>query len=132
MVKKSTTIYSGVIALLLIFIGVGVWTLLNKKDTNVSPQATQEQAKTFTMREVTSHDSKDDCWTVISGNVYDLTKFINRHPGGDEILRACGTDATTLFTKRQTEDGQPVGSGSPHSRTAAEQLATLKIGTLKR
>ena len=62
--------------------------------------------------------------------MYNLTEFINRHPGGDEILRGCGTDATTLFTKRQTEEEQPVGSGSPHSQAAQEQLAPLKIGAL--
>jgi cytochrome b involved in lipid metabolism len=82
------------------------------------------------MSDVSQHNSKNDCWTAISGDVYDLTEFINRHPGGNEIVRACGIDATTLFNSRKTTDGQSVGSGAPHSQTAREQLAQLKIGTL--
>ena len=62
--------------------------------------------------------------------VFELTDFINRHPGGDEVLRACGTDATTLFTSRTTKDGQSIGSGTPHSQAAQEQLDQLKLGTL--
>ena len=63
--------------------------------------------------------------------MYDLTDYVIRHPGGNEILRACGTDATSLFNSRQSADGRErVGSGTPHSQAAAEQLARLKIGTL--
>lgn len=63
--------------------------------------------------------------------LYDLTDYVIRHPGGNEILRACGTDATSLFNSRQSADGRErVGSGAPHSQAAAEQLARLKIGTL--
>lgn len=84
------------------------------------------------MDEVAQHNSKSDCWTVISDDVYNLTGFANRHPGGDEVLRACGEDGTVLFNSRQTTDGQPVGSGAPHSQAAQEQLNQLKIGTLNK
>ena len=96
------------------------------------PKTTQDtnQTRTLTMNEVSQHTSKDDCWTVISGDVYDLTPYINRHPGGEEILRACGADSTTLFRSRTTDEGQPIGSGAPHSQTANDQLKELNIGTL--
>lgn len=84
------------------------------------------------MSEVAQHSSRKDCWTAIGDDVYDLTDFVISHPGGNEILRACGIDATTLFNSRQTADGKPVGSGTPHSQTAREQLTEFKIGTLKR
>lgn len=128
--KKSDLILSIIVILLVVAIGAGVWILLGNRQSQTPPQNTLEQAKTFTISEVALHDSKEDCWTVISGSVYDLTGFVNRHPGGDEILRACGADATVLFTKRQTQKGQPVGSGTPHSEAASEQLAKLKIGIL--
>jgi cytochrome b involved in lipid metabolism len=128
--KKSTLVLSFVAVLLIIAIGVGVWVLLNGREVQQAPQSATEQTASYTMDEVARHNTEADCWTVISGNVYDLTQFINRHPGGDEVLRACGTDATTLFASRQTSDGQPVGSGSPHSKAAQEQLAQLKIGIL--
>ncbi len=119
-----------IIVLLVAIIGVGAWVLLSKHQPRPLPQNTSEQSKTFTLSDVAQHNSKEDCWTVISDDVYDLTKFISRHPGGDEILRACGTDATMLFSSRQTNDGQLVGTGTPHSKVAGEQLIKLKIGKL--
>lgn len=134
--KKNTIILITITLLLLALIGAGVWTLVNRPN-NQQPKGAQnttanQQNKTFSMDEVATHSSKTDCWTVISGKVYDLTDFVNRHPGGNEVVRACGIDATTLFTSRTTEDGQPVGSGTPHSQVAQEQLAELKIGTIKK
>ena len=131
--NKSTIIFSVIVLLLLGAIGGGIWVMLNNRQAQPLPDnQTSDQAKTYTLSEVARHASKDDCWAIISGDVYDLTEFINRHPGGDEILRACGTDATTLFNSRQTQDGQWVGSGTPHSHAAMEQLAKLKIGTVNK
>lgn len=128
--SKKTLFFAAITILLVVAIASGIWVLVNRQAREPSQSVSEQQPKEFSMNEVTQHASKEDCWTIISGNVYDLTEFVNRHPGGDEILRACGTDATTLFTKRQTQEGQPVGSGSPHSPAASEQLAKLKIGTL--
>ena len=131
--NKSTIIFSVIVLLLLGAIGGGIWVTLNNRQAQPLPDnQTSDQAKAYTLSEVAQHASKDDCWAIISGDVYDLTEFINRHPGGDEILRACGTDATTLFNSRQTQDGQWVGSGTPHSQAAVEQLAKLKIGTVNK
>ena len=131
--NKSTIIFSVIVLLLLGAIGGGIWVTLNNRQAQPLPdKQTSDQAKTYTLSEVARHASKDDCWAIISDDVYDLTEFINRHPGGDEILRACGTDATTLFNSRQTQDGQWVGSGTPHSQAAMEQLAKLKIGTVNK
>ena len=84
----------------------------------------------YKVDEVAQHSSEDDCWTTIDGVVYDITPYVPRHPGGDEILRACGTDGSSLFNQRQTENGDNVGSGMPHSSRAAGQLAELQIGLL--
>ena len=131
--NKSTIIFSVIVLLLLGAIGGGIWVTLDNRQAQPLPDnQTSDQAKAYTLSEVAQHASRDDCWAIISGDVYDLTEFINRHPGGDEILRACGTDATTLFNSRQTQDGQWVGSGTPHSQAAMEQLAKLKIGTVNK
>lgn len=134
--KKNTVILITITLVLLALIGAGVWTLVNRSN-NQKSKATQDttanhQNKTFTMAEIATHNSKTDCWTVISGQVYELTDFVNRHPGGNEVVRACGIDATTLFTERKTNDNERVGSGAPHSKAAQEQLERLKIGTLIR
>lgn len=91
---------------------------------------TTENSKVYTKVEVAAHSTASDCWTIVNGSVYDITSYVPRHPGGDEILAACGADGTTLFTERKTVSGETVGSGTPHSSTAQKQLAVLKIGTL--
>jgi lysylphosphatidylglycerol synthetase-like protein (DUF2156 family) len=85
--KKITLILVVTAGLLIALIGLGVWTLLDKKQSQKAVQNEQAQTKIYTTGEVARHSSKSDCWTIISGDVYNLTEFINRHPG--EILRAC-------------------------------------------
>ncbi len=87
-------------------------------------------AKDITLIEVQKHNSKTDCWTIITGSVYDITDYIPRHPGGDEILRVCGADGTQLFTSRTTDEGEKVGSGATHSGNAAAKLNDFFIGNL--
>lgn len=36
--------------------------------------------------EIAKHNSPDSCWLVIHGKVYDVTKFLDKHPGGRSIL----------------------------------------------
>lgn len=91
---------------------------------------TSEKAP-LTAEEVQKHSTKSDCWTIINGKVYDVTGYVNRHPGGNEILLACGKDGTSLFVERKTSSGNTVGSGTPHDTNAANELAKLMIGTLQ-
>lgn len=81
-----------------------------------------------TVDDLALHNKADDCWTAINGKIYDITKYVPQHPGGDEVLLACGTDGTSLFTQRQTSDGQDIGSGTPHSNSAKSQLDAYLIG----
>jgi len=40
----------------------------------------------------------DDCWIIINGEVFDVTKFAGLHPGGEKLLLACGgLDCTDDF-----------------------------------
>lgn len=48
--------------------------------------------------EVAKHNSADDCWVVINGYVYDLTRFIPNHPGGSDVIKYnAGRDVTAIF-----------------------------------
>lgn len=38
-------------------------------------------SKTFTQSDVASHNKSDSLWIVVDGDVYDLTKFQDDHPG---------------------------------------------------
>ncbi|KAI4354385.1 hypothetical protein L6164_003251 [Bauhinia variegata] len=57
-----------------------------------------EESKVFTLAEVSQHNTAKDCWLIISGKVYNVTRFLEDHPGGDEVLlSATGKDATDDF-----------------------------------
>jgi cytochrome b involved in lipid metabolism len=40
----------------------------------------------FSAEEVAKHNKASDCWVVVKGKVYDVTKFLEEHPGGKKIL----------------------------------------------
>jgi cytochrome b involved in lipid metabolism len=52
----------------------------------------------FTSEEVSLHNTENDIWIIIKQNVYDITDFINKHPGGKVILLSFGgQDVTDYF-----------------------------------
>lgn len=52
----------------------------------------------LTYKEVSNHTLKDDCWVIVHGKVYDVTTFLDEHPGGSAIiLKYAGRDATKAF-----------------------------------
>lgn len=72
------------------------------------------------LADLAEHSTQDDCWIAIDGAVYDLTAFIDQHPGGSErIIDLCGTDATAAFT------GQHDGEQQPAAILADSQIGAL-------
>ncbi len=52
----------------------------------------EEMAEGITREEIAEHNNEESCWVGYYGYVYDLTSWLNQHPGGaDEILPHCGT-----------------------------------------
>ncbi|KGO56442.1 Alpha-hydroxy acid dehydrogenase, FMN-dependent [Penicillium expansum] len=52
----------------------------------------------LTRQEINRHNNQETCWVVIHGAVYDVTDFLDSHPGGAAvILRCAGKDATEDF-----------------------------------
>ncbi|KAL5702678.1 Cytochrome b5 isoform B [Ranunculus cassubicifolius] len=78
-----------------------------------------DAAKIFTLSQVSEHNSAKDCWLIIFGKVYDVTKFLEDHPGGDDVLiSATGKDAT--------DDFEDVG----HSTSARAMLDEFYVGEI--
>ncbi|XP_047970135.1 cytochrome b5-like [Salvia hispanica] len=76
-------------------------------------------SKVFTLAELSEHTTNKDCWLLIGGKVYDVTKFLDDHPGGDEVLlQSTGKDAT--------DDFEDVG----HSSTARAMLDEYYVGDI--
>lgn len=75
------------------------------------------RAKVIPLAEIRRHNSLGDLWVAINGKVYDITKFVDQHPGGDEVLLdVAGTDATQAF--------EDIG----HSEYAVERLEEYYLG----
>ena len=89
-----------------------------------TPSPTPEPEMTtqtgYTMAKVKENNSATSCWSVINGNVYNLTQWINSHPGGPSVIRGlCGVDGTSSF------NGKHRGQGNPTSTLASYLLGPL-------
>lgn len=75
--------------------------------------------KELTREEVKSHNDSESTWIVIHNSVYDVTAFLNEHPGGEEVLlEQAGRDGSEQF--------EDVG----HSSDARELMVKYKIGEI--
>ncbi|KAI9364083.1 cytochrome b5-like heme/steroid binding domain-containing protein [Pilaira anomala] len=73
----------------------------------------------YTHEDVSKHNTRDDLYMIIDNKVYDITNFVDEHPGGDEILIEEGAkDASGPF--------EDVG----HSPDARQMLVKYYIGDL--
>lgn len=73
---------------------------LGKGDAAAAPvQApSTSNGKKFSAEEVSKHDKKEDCWIIVKDKVYDATKYVEEHPGGEaSLLLAAGQDCTEDF-----------------------------------
>ncbi|KAJ6554423.1 FMN-dependent dehydrogenase-domain-containing protein [Mycena capillaripes] len=52
----------------------------------------------WSLEQVATHNSPTDCWVIINNSVYDVTDFLQEHPGGAKIiLQYAGLDATSVY-----------------------------------
>lgn len=82
--------------------------------------STARTGSTFTAAEVAMHNTEKDCYAIVGNGVYDLTKWVGRHPGGPEaITGTCGKDISGMT--------HPGGTAMTEQ---IELVAEYKIGTL--
>jgi len=84
------------------------------------------ELKEYTLEEISKHNKQDDCWLIIGNlknggpQVYDVTKYLDDHPGGAEVLLdVAGQDADEFF--------EDIG----HSKDARDELKKHLIGSYK-
>lgn len=116
--------YALIVVLVLAVAGVLGYVLLvdndDSDDTDTSADTSEKaDVDKYTLEEVATHDSEDDCWIVVGEKIYDATEYINEHPAGPEsVVANCGTD--------DTEGYESVGAHNG----AMEDLESLYIGEL--
>ncbi|EJT47705.1 oxidoreductase [Trichosporon asahii var. asahii CBS 8904] len=80
------------------------------------------QARIFANADVSKRNTRKQCWITYNGNVYDVTEFLEDHPGGDDlILNVAGGDVGTIMADPTSH---------AHSTSAYEMLEEFKIGEL--
>ena len=77
---------------------------------------------TYTRAEVAQHNKKEDCWVIFDKKVYNITEFIEDHPGGEDVvLEYAGKDVTAIMKDSLSH---------VHSRSAYSMLIDFHIGSL--
>ncbi|XP_076626407.1 cytochrome b5 isoform X2 [Colletes latitarsis] len=93
----------------------------NSKKNMESENTATDTTKFYTTAEVAEHRDINSLWIIINNSVYDLTTFLNKHPGGPTILvDQAGRDSTEAF--------EDIG----HSSDARLMMVPYKIGEILR
>ena len=70
------------------------------------PPAPQPTNKTISASELAKHDGANSCWILYGGSVYDITEFLNQHPGGPQaILPYCGKSDGSFASAFEAKHG---------------------------
>jgi 4-hydroxysphinganine ceramide fatty acyl 2-hydroxylase len=76
----------------------------------------------YTLLDVERHNTRSSCWIVHKNTVYDVTKFVGDHPGGDDlILDWAGKDITAVMDDPKEHQ---------HSESAYDLITEYAIGIL--
>jgi len=88
------------------------------KPVKSSPDSLRKrQNARFSVKEISQHNKREDCWLIIEDKVYDVTSFVDKHPGGDILLSYAGMEATDIFD-------------AFHADSTNKMLINYEIGTV--
>ena len=48
--------------------------------------ASSDDARVISLDEMRKHTTEESCWIAVRGEVFDVTPFIDEHPGGFDII----------------------------------------------
>ncbi|MEX1218157.1 MAG: cytochrome b5-like heme/steroid binding domain-containing protein [Acidimicrobiales bacterium] len=126
--KRTAVLGSSVVAVLVAVVALPMTYIAGHSGAEATWKDAYAEAKqpigdgdgNWTLSEVQLRNTREECWSVVDGTVYDLTSFVQRHPAGaNDIAEMCGKDASEKFL------GQHQGQGEPEM-----WLETLKVGVL--
>ncbi|KAG6531228.1 hypothetical protein ZIOFF_005018 [Zingiber officinale] len=86
------------------------------------------ELKSYSAAEISLHTTKQSCWLSIGGKVYDVTTFMEEHPGGEDVmLHASGASVAPFSSGDATQAFEEVG----HSSSAISSMKNYLIGTVE-
>ncbi|GFN84692.1 cytochrome b5 reductase 4 [Plakobranchus ocellatus] len=72
------------------------WIRLGRTKGDLS--GVHEKRRDLSLADLALHNTPTDIWMALRGKVYNITPYMDYHPGGaDELMRAAGKDGTALF-----------------------------------
>ena len=89
-------------------------------DTNLFEEE-ETELRIISQADLSSKNSREDCWVAYEGIVYDVTDWITQHPGGaNSIIQHCGTaeQFETAFNRQHVR------------QSTSSQLETLREFTI--
>jgi len=91
-----------------------------KSEDTVSNECNEIEMPSFSWQEVSKHNTPESCWMIVHGKVYNITEWLEKHPGGRQILLvSAGRDCTAGFE-----------SYHPFTEKARNVLHKYEIGTV--
>jgi cytochrome b involved in lipid metabolism len=136
MSQEKKEIIIGIVGTILVLLVTGIYyyQYQNKisnltKITNSIAQANTNQPAnnnsdgtlSLSLQEVAKHNTTQDCWIIVENKVYNVSGYLNMHPGGaGTIIPYCGADASTAFLTK--------GGAGTHSSRASQDLSSLYLG----
>ncbi|KAK4331745.1 Cytochrome b5-like heme/steroid binding domain-containing protein [Rhodotorula toruloides] len=88
--RRSCRVFTGLVSLALVALALFALARLLLSSNTMS--------KVITAEEVAKHNTAESAWVIIEGGVYDVTDFLEDHPGGKKVLlKGCGQDSTEKF-----------------------------------
>lgn len=63
------------------------------QETQTTGETTPQETNNIDSAELAKHDNAQDCWVVYEEEVYDVSSYTSKHPGGAEaITEHCGSE----------------------------------------
>lgn len=87
------------VALALLAAALATILLLKARSSKITDTAavSTKIKQLYTEDEVAQHNKASDVWIILKNKVYDVTQYVEEHPGGKAILRNAGKDSTKGF-----------------------------------
>ncbi|ODV72264.1 FMN-dependent alpha-hydroxy acid dehydrogenase family protein CYBJADRAFT_153096 [Cyberlindnera jadinii NRRL Y-1542] len=103
--KRNSYVKVAVSSTLVLAFAGASFTVISNNSNNIENDAGFASRRTFPVVEVQKHNHSEDCWIAINGEVFNVTNFLQVHPGGKErLMKYAGKDASIEFGQMHSKE----------------------------